>query len=559
MGHILAERFPRRTAIALGGVWDFTLADEPPCEPNAIMFDDLQSVPGCFDSTPRYAGARGVGVYRRIVDVPRTGWYRLHLAGLHHTARVFVGGRLLGEHCGGFTAFCIDAELSAGPVEVVLAVDNRIDYAHCPLHLGYFDWYHFGGITEEPLLLSLPASHIDGVRVDTLDHSAGRIRVSARRTGGDAVSLVVRLAGETLLTEEVAASETTVVREIVSPAAELWTPDRPVLHELGVLLGNDVWRDQIGIRTVCVRDAKIFVNDDPVVLFGVNRHEAHPQFGHAVPTHQMVSDIDLMRQLGFNFVRGSHYPQSERFLQLCDRAGILVWSESTGWQHTPEHLNDEHFLTAQETSIAEMIDAGANHPSVVIWGLLNESESHLSAARPGYERLIRKIRDLDPHRPVTYASNHVRNDVCMDLVDIVAINTYPGWYTADINGIPRFVADYFDIIDSRVGSDKPIIVSEIGAGAVPGVRDWNKQRWSEDYQAALVDRVAHWFLSEQSRAVGIALWQFCDVRTSQELSRALGRPRNFNNKGVLDEYRRPKLAFDALRRIAERRQGGQRC
>lgn len=556
MGHIVWDRFPRRIGISLSGVCDFAFVEQMPLTIAEVSYDDLQAVPGCFDAAPRYSGCRGVGVYRRSVRVRVAGWYRLYLSGIHHTSRVFVNGGLIGSHCGGFTQFTYDVELPAGSAEVCIAVDNRTNYQDCPLHIDYFDWYHFGGITEEPLLLSLPENRIDRVSVQTMDHVDGRVSLTVHRSPGVQQVLRVHFDGRTILQSDVDADEAEALRVITCPGAELWSPEHPNLHELEVELGDDVWRQEIGLRTIAVRDAEILLNGEPITLYGVNRHEAHPQFGHAVPTHQMAADVGLLRDIGMNFVRGSHYPQSERFLDLCDRAGILVWSEAIGWQHTVAHLSDESFLEAQERHIEEMIEAGANHPSVLLWGLLNESESNHPEARSGYERLITKIRVLDPSRPVTYASNHVRDDLCMDLVDVVSINTYPGWYSAEIDDIPDFVAEYFGIIDNRDGL-KPIIVSEIGAGAVPGCRDWNRQRWSEDYQAELVERVARWFLDEQHRAVGLALWQYSDIRTSENLDRALGRPRNFNNKGIVDEYRRPKLAVDALRRIALERHAGR--
>ena len=147
--------------------------------------------------------------------------------------------------------------------------------------------------------------------------------------------------------------------------------------------------------------------------------------------------MQQLRDMGCNFVRGSHYPQDPRFLDLCDEAGICVWNEAIGWQHPLEHLEDPHFVNAELAHIDEMVAMSANHPSVIMWGILNESHSMVEGCRPAYEALLGRLRALDPTRPVTYASNHPFDDLCLDLVDVIAINCYPGWYVGEIARHPR--------------------------------------------------------------------------------------------------------------------------
>jgi beta-glucuronidase len=194
-----------------------------------------------------------------------------------------------------------------------------------------------------------------------------------------------------------------------------------------------------------------------------------------------------------------------------------------------------------------MVAMSINRPSVILWGILNESNSTDSACRPAYERLLGRIRELDSSRPVTYARNHPFNDLCLDLVDVVAINVYPGWYIGEIEEIPDFLDRVVEHLDSSGQEQKPLMISEIGAGAVPGWRDWNAARWSEQYQARLLETVIRHMFIDRERYCGLAIWQFCDVRTSQQVMKALGRPRGFNNKGLMDEYRRPKLAYAVVK------------
>jgi len=275
----------------------------------------------------------------------------------------------------------------------------------------------------------------------------------------------------------------------------------------------------------------------------------------------LVADGQLVRDLGCNFVRGAHYPQDVRWLDLCDEMGFMVWSEVLGWQHTAQHLTDPHFMQAQLTNLEEMVASAFNHPSVIMYGILNESRSDDAECRPGYERLLSRLRELDPTRLVTYTATRPEKDLCLDLVDVIAVDCYPGWYDERPENIPQYLDGIAGTIDSRGFDDKPLMIAEIGAGAIWGWRDWNAGYWSEQYQVRLLETEMRHLLAEESRWCGMTIWQLCDCRTSETTGRALGRPRNFNNKGIVDEYRRPKMAYELVRsyyrraRERSRRQG----
>jgi beta-glucuronidase len=540
----------------LSGFWDFAfLGDVDPdaVDVSAITFDDTMAVPGCFDATPKYAGRRGLVAYRTRVAFEDTTLYRLILDGVHHWCRVFLEGESVGDHVGGYTRFAMDLHPSSTePVDLVILVDNRFDYDRCPLHLEYFDWYHYGGIARSAELHRLGKLWIDDLQVVTTSIMPPEIRLSVRygtTTPSSDVSLSVSVDDVVMISEEITTAENSglIERTLKLPDADLWSPDDPNLHNVRVVLGDDDRRERIGIRQVRVEGQEILINGEPVQLLGFNRHEAHPQFGPSVPPLVMSSDIQQLKDMNCNFVRGSHYPQDTRFLDLCDEAGICVWSESIGWQHTAEHLTDPHFIDAELRNIDEMVAASFNHPSVIMWGILNESHSHDPECRPGYSTLLGRLRDLDPTRPITYASNHPFEDVCLDLVDVVSINNYPGWYGGEIEDIPEQLDGIVEHLDSHGQADKPLIISEIGAGAVPGWRDWNEARWSEPYQAKLLDTVIRHLFVDRDRVMGLALWQFCDCRTSEAVRKILGRPRGFNNKGIVDEYRRPKQGYGVVK------------
>ena len=253
------------------------------------------------------------------------------------------------------------------------------------------------------------------------------------------------------------------------PGAPLWSPDHPALIQVQAQLSNedgnfDDLIERTGLRSVRVEKRKILLNDTPIRLAGFNRHEDHPDFGCAIPISIMLKDIELMRSMGANAVRGSHYPNDDRFLDLCDEFGLLVWDENHA-----RGLRDDNFKhpKLREQCLAcneEMVTQHFNHP---------EHQDHQGLA------------------------------------------------------------------------ERPLIISEFGAGAFFGYRDAIRRgKWSEERQCDLLEELFADFCNND-RVEGLFIWQFCDVRVDE--SWAMGRPRAMNNKGVVDEHRRPKLSVDVVR------------
>jgi beta-glucuronidase len=270
----------------------------------------------------------------------------------------------------------------------------------------------------------------------------------------------------------------------------------------------------------------------------------------------MVHDLSLLKELGANVVRGSHYQQDQRFLDLCDEAGLIVWEESLGWQARTQHFTNPRFAELQEEQLRRMIRASANHPSVVFWGILNEGESFLPESRPVYERLAAAAREEDSSRMITYACNHPFQCINLDLCDVIAINQYPGWYPQDmddphpVSEIAPHLAKVLDHLDGKGFENVPKLMSEIGAGAIYGCRDQFRGHWSEEYQSDYLEELCQ-TIDLEPRWMGLCIWQFCDCRTKTG-GLALGRPRSFNNKGLVDEYRRPKAGFQVVKQAFSR-------
>jgi beta-glucuronidase len=309
---------------------------------------------------------------------------------------------------------------------------------------------------------------------------------------------------------------------------------------------------RFGLRRIEVHAGALWLNGERLQLRGYNRHEWHPNLGPCTPVLQMAADLQILRDLGCNFIRGSHYPQDQKFLDLCDELGFLVLEENLGWGQREKTFASAKWREDHAESLRAMVRASCNHPSVIIWGFLNEAGTDQDYPRAVIGETVATLRSLDASRPVTYATMFALDDKHLDLVDIISINTYPGWYACEdvddpVGCIKPRIDRCIASIDERGFSGKPILISEIGAEALYGWRDAHNDFFTEEYQAKYLQTACQTAL-EHPRCCGIALWHFSDVRTYSG-GRSLGRPRTFNNKGTLDEYRRPKTAYEVVRRV----------
>ena len=547
--------FNKRNTHDLNVIWDFKFTDAVAFDevaPESILFDDLLPVPSAFDAFPAYAGKRGLGIYRRFVEVTPHIESVLKIGGAGMFCKVYVDGLLVGMHSGTYAPF--DLKVPASPQsrrEIVVVTDNRYDFERCPLHENYHDFYNYGGLIRQVWLEELPANPLNRLFVITEDLATGMIRVKVE---GAQVPLTYSIDGGPCQAADLTVLDNTKSEFTATvPNPTLWSPKAPNLHVITVDSGTDSITVRFGLRQVRAEKGQILLNGSPLKLLGYCRHEAHPQFGPATPESLMVSDLQLLKGMGCNFVRGSHYQQDPRFLDLCDELGFVVFSESTGWGPDHKQLTDKNFITAQLEQTEAMVVTDFNHPSIILWGFLNEGASDAEFARECYTKLVELIRSLDATRLVTYASNRYLRDIFLDLVDVVSFNFYPGWYSPDRETdrplgeiLPRIRGDIEGL--EKLGlSDKPFIISEIGAAALYGCRDPHQGFWTEDYQAELI-RIVCQETIDNPRIAGLSLWQFSDIRTYQG-SGLLVRPRGFNNKGSFDEYRRPKAAAAVVKAV----------
>ena len=536
-----------------GPLWTLTTPDD-----GGLSAPEPFLVPGTVEALPRLRNYRGRAVFEQEIECG--GNVRLWFGGVSFRAKVWLDGALLAEHYGAYNGFeTLATDVMPGRHALRVEADNRFG-PDSALHVPN-DYYSYGGITRPVLIERVADAWIAGLRVTpTLADGrwSAKVSVDVRGLRDVPQSLTLRLdvdGGEPAeLPVAVPPMGTTTLTALVPcPDARPWSPDSPALSAVRATLlfeGEPVddLIDRFGFREVRVDGGRLLLNGRPLALRGFNRHEDYAEFGCAVPVEAMMQDLRLMREMGCNFVRTCHYPNDPRFLDLCDALGMLVWEESHARGFDEQGMRHPAFMDQLRLSTREMVTQHFNHPSIILWACLNECADDTDFGAACYRETLALLRALDGSRPVTAALLARPGGKVYAECDVVSVNLYAQWYEGCTphEAFARKQAE----IDAGGGAGKPIIVSETGAGAIPGFHDpFGRAKWSEERQCDILRDQITDFLAEP-RCVGLLLWQFADVRVDE--SWAMRRPRTRNNKGVVDEYRRPKLAFETVRELFSR-------
>uniref|UniRef100_A0A8C7BCD2 Beta-glucuronidase n=1 Tax=Neovison vison TaxID=452646 RepID=A0A8C7BCD2_NEOVI len=510
--------------------------------------------------------------YEREVTLPQR-WTQdlgtrvvLRIGSAHYYAIVWVNGVHVVEHEGGHLPFEADISklVQSGPLSscrITIAINNTLTPHTLPpgtiLHRtdtskypkGYFvqntnfDFFNYAGLHRPVLLYTTPTTYIDDITVTTsVDQGTGLVDYQIFAQGSEHFQLEVRLLDQE---GKVVAQGTGCRGQLQVPNAHLWWPylmhEHPAyLYSLEVRLTtqtaagpvSDFYALPVGIRTVKVTERQFLINGKPFYFHGVNKHEDADIRGRGFDWALLVKDFNLLRWLGANAFRTSHYPYAEEVLQLCDRYGIVVIDESPG------------VGIGQEES---RVWAGR-------WDGEREREKWLSRVLPGLtslcllpsvdRTLIAHTKALDPSRPVTFVTNsNYEADLGAPYVDVICVNSYYSWYHdyGHLEVIPLQLATQFE--NWYRTYQKPIIQSEYGAGAIPGFHQDPPVMFSEEYQKALLQQY-HMVLDEKRKnyVVGELVWNFADFMTDQAPQRVMG-----NKKGIFTRQRQPKAAAFLLR------------
>jgi len=322
---------------------------------------------------------------------------------------------------------------------------------------------------------------------------------------------------------------------------ELWLPDSPRRYEVKFTYGDTDITDQVGFRRIVVSGEDILLNGEPIYLRGISIHEEAPdREGRAWSEEDARTTLTWAKELGCNFVRLAHYPHNEAIIRLADEMGLLVWSEIPVYWTID--FEEDYVYGKAEQQLTEMISRDKNRAAIILWSVANETPKHDARFR-FLDRLVTHARTLDPTRLVTAAldtqstiANVKRiDDPFADRIDVIGINSYCGWYSdtpEDCSGMV-WESDY----------QKPVIVSEFGAGALQGKHGNADERWTEEYQASVYEHNIE-MIRNISFVRGTTPWILKDFRSPR---RPLpGIQDYWNRKGLLSETGERKKAWGLL-------------
>lgn len=580
---------PTRSARDLSGLWRFQLDREDrgetdrwfssglpkprlipvPCSWNDL-FDDARDYFGTawyetdFHLDPGWKGRRlqvrfGSAVYR---------------------ARVWLNGEYLGEHLGGHLPFAFDVTGLAGhgaPNRLSVSVENKplldrvpsipdpktarmyqVDFPQTA-----YDFFPYCGLHRPVVLYATPDSHVQDVTITTgFAGAAGVVDVAFAVSGGWSGPATLTLSGgPKAVSVAVSVKNGVGAAQLRLPNVRAWAPEDPFLYGLNVRLGAggelDDYPLKIGVRTIEVHGSELRLNGKPLFLTGFGKHEDFALHGKGLDLPVLVRDFELLKWMGANSFRTSHYPYSEEAMMLADQYGLLVIAESPGvslvFMDPPEIIEARYRQLSG--AISEMVRRDKNHPCVILWSLANEPipkpfhtvndvpPGAVEAGTKFFERLFAHARTLDKTRPVAICSVQNGPPAWVAQGDVICTNSYNGWYAVSGQIDQAVVTLEKELAALRAYcGDKPVFFSEFGADAVAGIHAQPPEMWSEDYQADLIEAYYR-ALRKHPFVIGTHPWAFADFKTAQGIMRV----GSLNQKGVFTRDRRPKLAAHRLR------------
>lgn len=487
----------------------------------------------------------------------------LRFGSVTHHAIVYINGKEIVRHKGGFLPFEMElnAHVNPGQNRVTVAVSNMLDHDCLPFGLikdanpAYFpegekeqiyefDFFNYSGIHRPVRIYTTPESYIKDVTVVTdINGSDGIVDYSVVIDGK------VENVSISLLDEDgvVVAKADSAEGKLLVENAKLWNVRASYLYQLDIKAGDDHYTLPIGIRTVKATETQLLVNGKPVYLKGFGKHEDSDIRGKGLDEALNVRDFELLKWIGANSFRTSHYPYSEEIMQMADRQGFLVIDEVPAvgmnfWKNTEvfkEGLADKETLKHHKEVLTVLYERDKNHPCVIMWSVSNEAQTQDANALAYFTEIAAHMRTLDSTRPIANVTDHsAKSDTVAHLFDVVCVNRYYSWYydLANLKSIyPRLTSE-FRAWHEKVR--KPIMISEYGADTIAGNHKLPETIFSEEYQIEYY-KENHRALDACDFVIGEHPWAFADFMTSAGLRRFDG-----NKKGIFTRQRQPKsVAF----------------
>lgn len=502
-----------------------------------------------------------------------------------HRAEVYVNGVKITEHEGGFLPFVADVTEVVrynASNKVVVKVNNELTETNIPcgqtitlssgkkMSKPYFDFFNYSGLQRSVYLMAVPKESVFDITTNyELCGNDAKVSYEIETTGDHPVCVELYDEANNLAAQSEGKQGVLEVKD-----AHLWEVHNAYLYRLVVKIVDggevlDEYDTEIGIRTVKVEGTSILLNGKPVYLRGFGKHEDSDIVGRGFNIGVMKRDFELMKWIGANSFRTSHYPYSEEIYQMADREGFLIIDEVAAVGLFESLMNFMEASTGKKTAffaketvptllkahlkaVEEMIARDKNHPSVIAWSLLNEPDTSDESAVPYFKEVFDKAHELDVQkRPRTFAQ--IMNSVpgvckCYQFSDILALNRYYGWYVkggyeiCDAMEMMKQEMDAWKALDLN----KPFIFTEYGADTLGSEHKLPSVMWSQEYQEEYL-RMTHEIFDSYDFIKGEQIWNFADFQTTEGIMRVNG-----NKKGVFTRQRQPKeVAYQLKKRWEE--------
>lgn len=514
------------------------------------------NVPSDWNSQmPELKYYEGTVWYARKFDVQKEENKRLFLyfGAVNYRSRVYLNGKEIGKHEGGFTPFQFEITDIVKEKDNFLAVEVNNTRTVDAIPAMAFDWWNYGGITRDVFLVTTNQTYIqdyfiqlDKYKSDKID---ARVQLSENKAN---VKVSIEIPELKVKQSLVTDNEGNAKISFNVKKLQRWSPESPKLYNVIISSGNEKIEEMIGFRNISVKGEDIYLNDKPIFLKSISFHEEIPQRkGRAFSEADAVMLLSEAKALGCNMIRLAHYPQNEYTVRMAEKMGFLLWEEIPIWQGI-DFENEETRLKAGNM-IKEMVMRDKNRCALAFWGVANETQ--VSEPRNQFLRyLIQCCNEIDTTRLITAAFDLVRfnrdkqifemNDPFVKELDVVAINKYMGWYHA------------WPIAPEKatwnVAPGQPLIISEFGGEALYGQSGDEEvaSSWSEEYQAKLFrDNIA--MFNNIPNLRGVSPWILFDFRSPFRFHPV--NQEDWNRKGLVSDQGFRKKAWYIMKEYFDKK------
>lgn len=475
--------------------------------------------------------------------------YVLYFGAVNYETKVYVNGKKVGEHVGGYTPFNFDVtdDVIEGDNFVVVKVDNKRHKDNVPTV--NMDWWNYGGITRDVMIAELPDTFIEDylIQLDKVKTGfvSGWIKLNVAKVNQNIQVEIPELK----INNQIKTDENGIARFEVKAKPVLWSPENPKLYDVTVSKPDETVADKIGFRTIETKGKQILLNGAQVFLRGISIHEEAPfRSGRAWSKADAVTLLSWAKEMGCNFVRLAHYPHNETMVRTAEEMGLMVWSEipvywTISWENSETYANAERQLH-------DMIYRDKNRCSIIIWSIANETP-HSEARDKFLINLSQYARRMDDTRLLSMAMEITRDPVSRTVtmednmnqyVDIISFNQYMGWYW----GKPQEWTN----ANWNIPYDKPVFISEMGGSALKGFYGSKDQKFTEEYQEELYKCNIE-MLERIEGFAGMSPWILVDFRSAR---RQIPYIQDFfNRKGLISSWGEKKKAFYVIQRYYEKK------